>query len=113
METERRLKDLKTKLFPKYKDVFKKKLEPEYRIDAKLLKMEINENANICPRNCMSPAEILLHLRKAADAELKDALEAGFIEPCTHAKAWWSRSFFVEKPGVGPTRAGWYLTSAQ
>ena len=52
----------------------------------------------------MSPAEIPLHLRKAADAELKDALEAGFIEPCTHATAWCSRSFFVEKPGVGPTR---------
>ena len=97
LETQRRMKNLKTKLLENFKDVFKKKLSPLDRIKAKPLRVEINEEANIKPTNCMSPADIPIHLRKAADKELKEALEAGFLDPCIHATKWCSRSFFVEK----------------
>ena len=79
IETERKLKSLKVKLLSRYSDVFKKKLEPEDRIKAAPLKMDLNEKyKNITPRNSMSAAEIPAHLRKAAETELKDMLEAGF-----------------------------------
>ena len=52
----------------------------------------------------MNAAEIPGHLCNASETELKDMLEAGFIEPCNHPTAWCSRSFFVQKPGVGPTK---------
>ena len=66
--------------------------------------MEVNKEANVRPVNCMTPADIPAHLRHAADKELKDALEAGFLEPCHHSTKWCSRSFFVEKQGGGPIK---------
>ena len=60
--------------------------------------MDLTENhKKITPRNAMNAAEIPGHLRKASETELKDMLEAGFIEPCNHPTAWCSRSFFVQK----------------
>ena len=58
----------------------RKKYHPVDRIKAKPLRVEINKTANIKPTNCMTPADIPIHLRKAVDKELKEALEAGFLE---------------------------------
>ena len=99
------LKELKEKLLLRYSDIFKSKLEPDDRIKTAPVKMDLIENhKKISPRNAMNAAEIPAHLRTAGDNELRDMLEAGFLEPCNHPTAWCSRSFFVQKPGVGPTR---------
>ena len=45
-----------------------------------------------------TPKEVPIHLRKAADKELKRCLEAGQLEPCHHYTKWMSRGLFEGKP---------------
>ena len=58
--------------------------------------------AKVKPSNCMTPAEIPLHLRKAANKELQARIKAGFLEECHHSTSWCARSFFVEKNSSDP-----------
>ena len=103
-ETKRRMDNLKADLMKEYKDVFKKKLTPSDRIKAPPIRVEVNKEAKVKPVNCMTLVDVPAQLRHAAEKELKDALEAGFLEPCHHATKWCSRSFFVEKQGSEPTK---------
>ena len=52
---------------------------------------------NIKPFVVRTPAEIPVHLRKAADAEIQSLLKAGVIKECHEKTDWVSRGLFIPK----------------
>ena len=87
--------DLKQKLLTEFSDVFKEDLDKDDVIDG-VLHAELNDKV-IKPTHIMTPAPIPVHLRQAADNELKHCLDAGVLEECNHATEWVSRGMFVPK----------------
>ena len=65
-----------------YDDVFKEDLSPSDRIKG-VQRIEINDS-DAKPLHFNTPKEVPVHLRRAADKELKRCLEAGQLEPCHH-----------------------------
>ena len=61
------------------------------------VKIERKNDQNIKPVNCRTPIPVQLHLRKAADQELKDFIKAGIIEKCHHFTPWLSHGMFISK----------------
>ena len=61
------------------------------------MKIETKSDEKIKPVNCCVPVPIPLHLRKAADKELKALLDAGVLEKYHHWTPWLSKGLFVVK----------------
>ena len=87
---------LKSKLMQEFGDIFKEDLDKSDVIDCPKVSLDIDESLGQ-PHNVMTSAEIPIHLRQAADRELKRALKAGWLEPCNHPTEWCSRGLFVQK----------------
>ena len=83
-----------SKAFP---DIFKEDLNEDDFILHEI-QIEVKEDVDINPLNVMTPTTLPVHLRKAADLELKKCLAAGVLEPVEHSTSLCSRSFFVPKP---------------
>ena len=50
------------------------------------------------PENVKTPIPVPLHLRKAADAELRRAIKGGWLKPVHHATTWCATGMFVPPP---------------
>jgi hypothetical protein len=87
---------MKNRLLKQYSDIFKEDLEKSDIVDCPKVELEIDESCEK-PRNNLTAAEIPIHLRAAADKELKRALRAGWLEPCNHPTEWCSRGLFIQK----------------
>ena len=61
------------------------------------VKIEKKKDRNIKPVNCRTPIPIQLHLRKAANQELKDFVKAGIVEKCHHWTPWLCCGMFIPK----------------
>ena len=97
-QVQKKCHDLREKLLHKFKDVFKVDLDPEDVINQEEdIRLDIDSSSNITPENVKTPISIPLHLRKAADEELRRALHSGWLEPVHHATGWSSRGMFVKK----------------
>ena len=78
-ETEPDFVKIRGSLLQQYCDVFKEDLSPSDRIDG-VHRVEIDESG-VKPLHFTTPKEVPIHLRKAADKELKRCLDAGQLEP--------------------------------
>ena len=82
----------------KFKDIFKSELDPDDIINnEEPIRLDINTESNIEPENVKTPIPIPLHLRKAADEELRRALKGGWLEPVHHATTWCDKRYVCEE----------------
>ena len=61
------------------------------------IKIDVEENTNIKPSNAKTPAFVPLHLRTAANEELKNLIKSWVLEECHSQTEWCSRGIFVPK----------------
>ena len=59
----------------------------------------LDSTKKITPRAHTRPYDTPFHLREAFDRELKEALDAGVLSPCTEPSEWVHQLFPVAKPG--------------
>ena len=88
---------MKTEFLKKYGDVFTKKLRKGDVIKCAPVKIETKNDRNIKPVNCCTPIPVQLHLRKAANQELKDFVKAGIVKKYQHWTPWLCRGMFIPK----------------
>ena len=85
-QVQKKCHDLKQRLLIKFKDMFKTDLGPEDIISQEEpIRLDIDTECDIQPENVKTPISIPLHLRKAADEELRRAIKGGWLEPVHHA----------------------------
>ena len=99
IEDDEKFEKICLRLLDEYADCFRETLGSEDVINQTDIKIYQDRSVNIAPTNAKTPTEIPIHLRDAADRELKNALEAGILEKCIWPTQWCSRGFFVEKGG--------------
>ena len=99
MEEKEKCEKICLRLLDEYADCFRETLGPDDVINQTDIKIYMDRSVNITPTNSKTPTEIPIHLRDAADRELKNAIEAGILEECSWPTQWCSRGFFVEKGG--------------
>ena len=71
-EDKKKAEKLRQKYLKKYSDVFTIKLKKGDIMKCAPVKIEKTNDRNIKPVNCRTPIPVQLHLRKAADQELKE-----------------------------------------
>ena len=59
----------------------------------------LDSTKKITPRAHTRPFDTPFHLRESFDRELKEALDAGVLSPCTEPSEWVHQLFPVAKPG--------------
>ena len=80
---------MKTFLITKYPDIFKDDLEEGDTIKTRNpIKIEMDEEKNIQPKNITTPAEIPAHLRSAAERDIARLIKAGTLEPWEQPTDW-------------------------
>ena len=78
---------------------FSEKLSPKDRINCCPVRIVLDSTKNIIPRAHTRPFDTPYHLREGFDKELKEALDAGVLSPCTEPSEWVHQLFPVAKPG--------------
>ena len=78
---------------------FKETLGKDDRIHCSPVRLKINPESNIKPVAHTKPFDVPYHMRKALDAEIRTAVEAGVLSPCDEATQWCHQLFPVMKPG--------------
>ena len=79
-----------------YSDVLSDKLKPE---PIKCPPMKIRLKSNAVPKKILHTRQVALHLKEAADDELRELLEAKVLAPAHNITSeWCSPGFFVPKP---------------
>ena len=95
------VKEFRDWCLKQYSDVFKEKLEPQDVIKSERdLQIHVDHRQSVRPVNITVPAEVPIHLQKAAKKELEKILAADILKPCSHPTDWCLRGFFVKKPHV-------------
>ena len=86
-------------LLKKFGNVFSEKLSPTDRIKCPPVRIELDTSKEIVPRAHTRPFDCPYHLREGFDRELKEALDAGVLSPCTESSEWVHQLFPVAKQG--------------
>ena len=92
---------LKEKILGKFNGVFKETLGKDDRINCPPVRLKINPESNIKPVAHTHPFDVPWHMRKALDAEIRAAVEAGVLSPCDEATEWCHQLFPVMKSESG------------
>ena len=84
-----------------FSGIFKEDLTPEDRLDIELVKIQLLDHYDsITPYNAMLPVDSPRFLESVARKELQRILNRWALEEVHHdVTPWWSRGFFVQKPG--------------
>ena len=83
----------------KFKGCFADRLSPNDRIKCPDVRIVLDSTKKITPRAHTRPYDTPFHLREAFDRELKEALDAGVLSPCTEPSECAHRLFPVAKAG--------------
>merc|ERR1712215_632080 len=97
---------LRLKILAKYSANFKDKLGKEDRVNIDPVKLHLKD-ANVKPVNVGKCFDVSHHLRKAAQKEFVEMVEAGILVPHDEPADWRSQSFPRAKPGSDPGKVRW------
>merc|ERR1711891_34403 len=99
--------NLRKKILKKHSGIFKEKLGKLDRVNLPPVKLHLDETNDAPPSNVGRPYDIPYHLRRPAQEEFEQMIEAGILIPNDEPSNWRSQAFPRMKPGSDPPKCRW------
>merc|ERR1711891_140605 len=99
--------NLRKKILKKHSGIFKEKLGKLDRVNLPPVKLHLDETNDAPPSNVGRPYDIPYHLRRPAQEEFEQMVEAGILIPNDEPSNWRSQAFPRMKPRSDPPKCRW------